>query len=158
MQCRHFTIRLSPQHLAEDVARLSSFLEQVQAHAVQGALACPLGARWSVLVFFEECLGASTGYEEHWPVAPEATEGLGLEEQRIYERLWAWRCERARLAGLPPEVVAHHAVLVQIARQHMTLSVAEGLVPSRGIGAGRAARSRSERGQLPGAGVQALAA
>jgi superfamily II DNA helicase RecQ len=153
MQCRHFTIRLTPQHLIEDEERLNIFLRQVQVHSVQTSLVAPKGERWSVLVFFEERAAAAGGPvqgEENPQMPPlsEAVPELSPAEQRVYERLRAWRGERARADGVPPYVVAHNATLLQIARQHMSLTAAEDLAPLSRFGAQRATRYGADILQL----------
>jgi superfamily II DNA helicase RecQ len=146
MQCRHFTIRLTPQHLIEDEERLNAFLSRVRVHSVQTSLVAPKGERWSVLVFFEELpAGAERvagGRDEAPPAAvpAEARPELSAEEQRIYERLREWRGERARAEGVPPYVVAHNAALLYIARNHMSVAAAEDLAPIKQFGAQKAAR------------------
>jgi superfamily II DNA helicase RecQ len=150
MQCRHFTIRLSPQHLLEDEERLNTFLRQVQVHSVQTSLTAPKGERWSVLVFFEErATAGATGRGEE-PSAVEASEApeLTAEEQQVYERLRAWRAERAKAEGVPPYVVAHNAALRYIARRHMSLAAAEDLAPIKQFGAQKAARYGADILQL----------
>jgi superfamily II DNA helicase RecQ len=152
MQCRHFTIRLSPQHLIEDEERLNTFLRQVQVHSVQTSLVAPKGERWSVLVFFEE-RAAAVAAPERREGPPQAMEGgnapeLTAEEQRVYERLRAWRGERAKAEGVPPYVVAHNAALRYIARHHMSLAAAEDLAPIKQFGAQKAARYGADILQL----------
>lgn len=149
MQCRHFTLRLTPQHLIDDEERLNTFLRQVQVHSVQSSLVAPKGERWSVLVFFEERAGSTTTSEqnEDVPQAPprhSAPPELSATEQRVYERLRAWRGERAREDGVPPYVIAHNATLLQIARQHMSLAATEDLAPITRFGAQRATRYGSD--------------
>lgn len=53
MQCRHFTIRPTPEHAREDEARLNAFLSAVQVYAVQASAGMLPDGRWSVLVFYE---------------------------------------------------------------------------------------------------------
>jgi ATP-dependent DNA helicase RecQ len=151
MQCRHFTIRLSPQHLIEDEERLNTFLRQVQVQSIQTSLVAPKAERWSVLVFFEERAAAVTTPERR--EEPPAAEGgeapeLTAEEQRVYERLRAWRGERAKAEGVPPYVVAHNAALRYIARHHMSLAAAEDLAPIKQFGAQKAARYGADILQL----------
>jgi ATP-dependent DNA helicase RecQ len=150
MQCRHFTIRLSPQHLLEDEERLNTFLRQVRVHSVQTSLAAPKGERWSVLVFFEEHVTALAAERREEPPVAEASDGpeLGAEEQRVYEQLRAWRAERAKAEGVPPYVVAHNAALRYIARHHMSLAAAEELAPIKQFGAQKAARYGADILQL----------
>lgn len=158
MQCRHFTIRLSPEHLIDDEERLNTFLRQVQVQSVQSSLVAPKGERWSVLVFFEQApvvvtparardethaapaRGRTDGPSTDEPAAPE----LSADEQRIYERLREWRLERARTEGVPPYVIAHNAALLQIARNHLAVAAAEDLAPIKQFGAQRAARYGSD--------------
>jgi superfamily II DNA helicase RecQ len=144
MQCRHFTIRLTPQHLIEDEDRLNVFLRQVRVDSVQTSLVAPKGERWSVLVFFEE-RAAAGAQEQPGAEAPQATEisvapELSGDEQRVYERLRAWRGERAKAEGVPPYVVAHNAALRFIAQHHMSLAAVEDLAPIKQFGAQKAAR------------------
>lgn len=132
MQCRHFTIRLSAEHLIDDEERLNTFLRQVRVHSVQPSLVAPRGERWSVLVFFEQEPAALS--------EPAAAPELSADERRIYERLREWRLERARAEGVPPYVVAHNAALLQIARHHTTVVASEDLAPIKQFGAQRATR------------------
>lgn len=153
MQCRHFTIRLSPQHLIEDEERLNTFLQQVRVHSVQTSLVAPKGERWSVLVFFEKGPAAAAPPTSGRDETPPATEravaaDLSPDERRIYERLREWRGERAKAEGVPPYVVAHNAALVQIARHHMSLAAAEDLAPIARFGAQKAARYGADILQL----------
>jgi len=151
MQCRHFTIRLSPQHLIEDEERLNTFLRQVQVHSVQTSLVAPKGERWSVLVFFEERAAAViTAERREEPPAVEGSDApeLTAEEQRVYERLRAWRGERAKAEGVPPYVIAHNAALRYIARHHMSLAAAEDLAPIKQFGAQKAERYGADILQL----------
>jgi superfamily II DNA helicase RecQ len=150
MQCRHFTIRISPQHLLEDEERLNTFLRQVQVHSVQTSLTAPKGERWSVLVFFEERAAAAAAERKEEPPPVEAGDApeLTAEEQRVYEQLRAWRAERARAEGVPPYVVAHNAALRYIARHHMSLAAAEDLAPIKQFGAQKAARYGADILQL----------
>jgi superfamily II DNA helicase RecQ len=149
MQCRHFTLRLTPQHLIEDEDRLNSFLRLVQVHAVQSSLISPKGDRWSVLVFFEERAVTAPTPNTRRDKTPQASADaappeLSEAEQRVYERLRQWRSERARTDGVPPYVVAHNATLLQIAREHMSLAVVEDLLPLARFGQQRATRYGSE--------------
>jgi superfamily II DNA helicase RecQ len=144
MQCRHFTVRLSPEHLIDDEERLNTFLRQVRVHSVQSSLVAPKGERWSLLVFFEQepvLIPAPAPRREESPPASElAAPELSAGERRIYERLREWRLERARAEGVPPYVVAHNAALLQIARQHLAVAAAEDLAPIKQFGAQRASR------------------
>jgi ATP-dependent DNA helicase RecQ len=151
MQCRHFTIRLSPQHLIEDEERLNSFLGQVRVRSIQTSLVAPKGERWSVLVFFEgrAATPGPAGQREGPPAAEEGgAPELTAEEQGVYERLRAWRAERAKAEGVPPYVVAHNAALRYIARHHMSLAAAEDLAPIKQFGAQKAARYGADILQL----------
>lgn len=154
MQCRHFTIRLNPQHLIEDEERLNTFLQQVQVHSIQTSLIASKGERWSVLVFFEEMPTGARARPSERDETPPATErtsiplDLTAEERRIYERLRAWRSERAKAEGVPPYVIAHNAALIQIARHHMSLAASEDLAPIKQFGAQKAARYGADILQL----------
>lgn len=164
MQCRHFSIRLTPQHLIEDEDRLNAFLGQVAVHSVQGSLVGPRAERWSVLVFFDAAttpaprpLAEPEAAPPPRPVAeladapaaepaPPAVPGSELTEaeREVYERLRAWRGERARADGVPPYVVAHNAALLQIARGHAAIADAADLAPLRQFGPQKAARYGAE--------------
>ena len=153
MQCRHFTIRLSPQHLVEDEERLNMFLSQVEVHMVKTSLVAPKGERWSVLVFFEQRTSTAEEPPQRRRTAPVAAPtllapALSAEEQRIYDLLREWRGERAKAEDVPPYVIAHNAVLLQIARHHMSLSAAEDLAPIKHFGAQKAARYGADILQL----------
>ncbi|HMQ31589.1 MAG TPA: HRDC domain-containing protein [Chloroflexaceae bacterium] len=134
MRCRHFTVRLTPQHAQQDEARLNEFLERVRVHTVQTAAGAP--GCWSVLVFYE---GPEAPAAEAPAVAAEAPP-LTPEEQRVYERLREWRSRRAAAEGKPAYVIAHNAVLMQIARGHMTIRAADDLLAIGQFGPARAAR------------------
>jgi len=165
MQCRHFTIHLSPQQLAEDEERLNMFLSQVEVHSLKTSLVAPKGERWSVLVFFEQRALAAPESSQQRAAAPLAASSLlapelSAEEQRIYELLRAWRGERAKADGVPPYVIAHNAALLQIAQHHMSLAAAEDFAPLKRFGAQRAARYGADILQLlllrPAAGEEPL--
>lgn len=144
MRCRHFTIRLSPQGAAEDEARLNQFLDCVRVQNVQTAPGAPGG--WSILVFYDE---PAEEREREQPragrsaaeTAPRDEEpALTPEQRRIYDLLREWRSQRAAADGKPPYVIAHNAVLMQIARQHMTIRAADDLLSISQLGPARAAR------------------
>lgn len=134
MRCRHFTIRLSPQHTQQDEAQLNEFLERVQVHTVQTATGAP--GCWSVLVFYD---GPEPPAAEAPASGPEA-QSLTPEEQRVYERLREWRSRRASAEGKPAYVIAHNAVLLQIARGHMSIRAVDDLLAIGQFGPARAAR------------------
>lgn len=143
MRCRHFTLRLAAQHAQEDETRLNDFLQTVTVQSVQTAAA---GGHCSVLVFYEDpgaegqrrgtSGAAAAPREQAQAVAPELT----ADEQRVYERLREWRSQRASAEGKPPYVIANNAVLMQIARQHMSIGVAEDLLAISQFGPARTAR------------------
>ncbi|MFV9503439.1 MAG: hypothetical protein AB4911_02620 [Oscillochloridaceae bacterium umkhey_bin13] len=61
------------------------------------------------------------------PPPPLAAPILPLEAQPIYHALTAWRTARAKLTGQPAALLAPNDVLNLIARQHMSLQVANAL-------------------------------
>ena len=65
---------------------------------------------------------------------------LTPEQQRIYDRLREWRGERAAAEGKPAYVIAHNAVLMHIARHHMTIHTAEELASIKHFGPARTTR------------------
>ncbi len=148
MRCRHFTLRLTAQHAKEDEARLNEFLQSVQVHTVQTTVGAP--GHWSILVFYEEPArqgarrvrggGDRPGGERPGGDRPGGEAGLTPEQLHVYERLREWRSRRAATEGKPAYVIAHNAVLMHIARHHMSIRAAEDLLGIGQFGEARAAR------------------
>lgn len=162
MRCRHFTIRLTAQHAQDDEARLNEFLQSTQVQSIQTSASAP--GCWSILVFYDDetsqaprpgqqiaaspslvtppsltttppALAAPPADEPHADEPP-----LTPEQQRIYDQLREWRSQRAAAEGKPAYVIAHNAVLMHIARHHMTIRAAEDLAAIKHFGQARAAR------------------
>lgn len=152
MRCRHFTLRLTAQYAQEDESKLNEFLRTVQVQSVQTSTATP--GCWSILVFYEEPAQALTKDRTKGTATPAIAvpspevATLTAEQQRIYDRLREWRSERARAEGKPAYVIATNAVLMQIAREYMSINVAEDLAGISQFGPARAARYGPELLQL----------
>ncbi|MEI6181438.1 MAG: HRDC domain-containing protein [Chloroflexales bacterium] len=144
MRCRHFTLRLTTPYTQADEARLNEFLEGVHVHSVQTTASTP--DAWSVLVFYDESALRASQPTHRLVAAPPAQAtppdepSLTPEQQHVYEQLRAWRSERAAADGKPAYVIAHNAVLMHIARHHMSIHAAEDLAGIKNFGPARAAR------------------
>ncbi|NTU82470.1 MAG: HrdC [Chloroflexales bacterium] len=144
MLCRHFTIRLTPQHAQDDEARLNEFLQTIQVQSVQTCASAP--GCWSVLIFYEDATQAAAHSGQQSAVAPALSPPpadeppLTPEQQRVYDQLREWRSQRAAAEGKPAYVIAHNAVLIHIVRHHMSIRAAEDLAGIKHFGPGRAAR------------------
>lgn len=145
MRCRHFTLRLTAQHAHEDEAKLNDFLRTVAVQSVQTSTGAP--GCWSVLVFYEgadpqpqQGSAAPTTAPKPEPLPDGGAPALTPDEQRIYERLREWRSQRASAEGKPPYVIANNAVLMHIARHHMSIKVADDLLAISKLGPARTAR------------------
>jgi superfamily II DNA helicase RecQ len=154
MRCRHFTLRLTAQHAQDDETRINDFMQSVQIHSVQTAAGTP--GHWSVLIFYDEATIANGSIDvasqgqpraqqtqastAAAPIALAEDDGLTPEQLHIYERLREWRSQRAATEGKPAYVIAHNAVLKEIARRHMDISAADDLLAISQFGPARAAR------------------
>lgn len=144
MRCRHFTIRLTAQHAQDDEARLNEFLETIKVQSIQTSASAP--GFWSVLIFYDEAMRQTAGSDRQRDTPPALAAQpadeppLTPEQQRIYDQLREWRSQRAAAEGKPPYVIAHNAVLLHIARHHMSIRAAEDLIAIKHFGQARAAR------------------
>jgi superfamily II DNA helicase RecQ len=106
-----------------------------------------LPGHWSVLVFYEGAATQGQGPSDTraapqlLEVAPDdSARALTPEQQAVYSRLREWRSRRASAEGKPAYTIANNAVLMDIARRHMTIRAVDDLLRISRFGPARAAR------------------
>jgi superfamily II DNA helicase RecQ len=114
MPVKHFHLRLSKEHIAEDELRINEFMGTVKVTGNHAQL-LTVGSTsyWSIIIFYEEEKKGTAN-----EIVPEAKEIVPLtqQEQARYEALKNWRRAKAAELSVADFIIAHNRELMDIAR------------------------------------------
>ncbi len=128
MPLKHFHLRLSKEHLADDEERVNEFMNTVKViNTAAQIVTVGTTSFWSIIVFYDE-KESVTGKDNN-----EAKETIALTdaEQTRYDALKNWRRAKAIETSLPDYIIAHNRELMDIARLDITLK--EDLLQAKGF-------------------------
>lgn len=119
MPLKHFHLRLSKEHLAEDEVRVNEFMHTVKVtNTAAQIVTVGSTSYWSIIVFYEEEKKTSDKNADSQEVKESVP--LTSAEQERYDALKNWRRAKALDTSFPDYIIAHNHELIDIARLNCT--------------------------------------